>query len=59
MRKNVGLIDRIIRIIIGMAMSGFAIYFKNIIGIIALYPVATALIGWDPFYTLLNIDTDL
>lgn len=59
MRRNVGLVDRILRVFIGLIMAGLAIYFKNLFGIIAFYPILTAVFGWDPFYVMLGIDTDL
>lgn len=59
MRKNVGTFDRIIRLVSSLVMGGMAIYFQNILGILAIYPFITAIIAWDPFYKITGIDTDL
>ena len=55
--KNVGSIDRILRIIVGIAIMGAGYYFKNWWGAIGAVPVMTALMGWCPAYTLLGIKT--
>jgi hypothetical protein len=55
--KNVGSIDKILRIIAGIAIMGAGYYFKNWWGAIGIVPVMTALIGWCPAYTLLGIKT--
>ncbi len=55
--KNVGSIDKILRIIAGIAIMGAGYYFKNWWGAIGIVPVVTALLGWCPAYTLLGIKT--
>ncbi|RMG27699.1 MAG: DUF2892 domain-containing protein [Gammaproteobacteria bacterium] len=58
MQKNVGGIDRALRILIGIAL--IAIVFvgpKTPWGWIGVIPLATALIGWCPLYSLLGIKT--
>ena len=59
--KNVGNADRIIRIVVGLALffgaystGGAAAIVLAIAGVIAL---ATGLIGWCGLYTLLGINT--
>jgi len=59
MWKNVGTLDRCIRILVGLLMAGLAVYFKVIFGVIAIYPLFTGIIAWDPIYKILGIDTDL
>ncbi|MDP5336836.1 MAG: DUF2892 domain-containing protein [Paracoccaceae bacterium] len=61
MTKNVGGIDRIARIVLGLALligfafnSGGAYSWAYLLGII---PLATGLIGWCPPYSLLGINT--
>lgn len=56
--KNVGLLDRIIRIILGLALIGLA-YFEviGVWGYIGLIPLVTGLIKWCPLYALLGIKT--
>jgi sulfite exporter TauE/SafE len=63
MPVNVGTIDRVLRIIAGLALIAFALgyiapgspYAK--FGWIGIVPILTALIGFCPAYTLLGIRT--
>lgn len=55
---NVGSIDRVARIVIGVVL--IALVFvgpKTPFGWIGVIPLATALIGWCPLYTLLGVRT--
>ncbi|MBD8893560.1 YgaP family membrane protein [Roseibium litorale] len=60
--KNMGSIDRILRIIAGIALVAFALLGPaelawKWVGWIGVVPIVTALIGWCPAYTLLGIKT--
>ncbi len=58
MKKNVGNVERLIRILIGVAL--IAIVFvgpKTVWGWIGVIPLLTGLIGWCPPYALLGINT--
>ena len=58
MTKNVGSPERLIRIIVGLAL--IAIVFvgpKTVWGWIGVVPLLTGLIGWCPPYKLLGINT--
>ena len=58
MGKNVGSVDRILRVIVGAVL--IALVFvgpQTPWGWIGLIPIATALIGWCPAYRLLGIRT--
>ncbi|HNT52792.1 MAG TPA: DUF2892 domain-containing protein [Candidatus Syntrophosphaera sp.] len=57
MKKNVGINDKIIRFIIAAVIIALAIIFKSWWGLLALIPLATALIGFCPLYTLFGIST--
>lgn len=57
MNKNVGKIDKTIRIIAAVAIGALGIYFESWWGLIALVPLATALIGWCPLYCPLGAST--
>ena len=57
MTKNVGTVDKVIRIIAGLAIIGAGVYYQNWWGAIGLVPLLTALIGWCPAYSLLGIKT--
>ncbi len=58
MKTNEGGIDRMIRIVAGLALIGLAAT-GNVgpWGWIGLVPLATGAIGWCPAYTLLGINT--
>ncbi len=55
---NVGFLDRIIRIILGLLLIGLA-YFEiiGVWGYIGLIPLATGLLKWCPLYTIIGIQT--
>ena len=61
--KNVGSIDRIIRLFIGLFAIAMSIFvgFNSVISIIALIVgivvLLTSLISFCPIYTLLRVDT--
>ena len=58
MSKNVGGIDRILRIVVGLALIGLTL--TGIIGMwgwIGVVPLATAAIGWCPAYLPFGIKT--
>jgi hypothetical protein len=58
MGKNVGIIDRILRLIVGTVLIAFVFVGPQTPwGWIGLIPIATALIGWCPAYRLLGIRT--
>lgn len=56
--KNVGAADRIIRVVIGVAL--IALVFmgpRTVWGWIGVIPLATAFIGWCPIYRVLGLRT--
>ncbi|MDZ7265216.1 MAG: DUF2892 domain-containing protein [candidate division KSB1 bacterium] len=57
MKKNVGSIDRVIRVILGLAIIGLGIGFKSWLGLIGQVPMLTAIIGWCPLYRPFGIST--
>jgi len=57
MKKNVGGIDKIIRIVAGLAVIGAGVYFQSWWGGVGVILIATALMGWCPPYALLGINT--
>lgn len=55
---NVGRLDQIIRVIIGILLIALAA--ANVIGVwgyIGIIPLATGLLRWCPLYTLLGLQT--
>jgi hypothetical protein len=58
MSTNTGTIDRALRIIVGIALIALAATGTiGLWGYIGVVPVATALLGWCPAYSLLGIKT--
>jgi hypothetical protein len=60
---NVGMLDRLARIVIGIALLAFALGYIlpgtgwNWVGWIGVVPILTALLGWCPAYTLFGISS--
>ncbi len=57
MKQNVGNVDKVIRIILAIVIAALGIYYKNWWGLVALVPLATALMSFCPLYPLLKIST--
>ena len=57
-KSNVGLGDRVIRIVLGLFVLAMVFVGPQIIwGWLGLYPLITGAFGVDPLYRLLKIDT--
>ncbi|WP_266368571.1 YgaP family membrane protein [Tellurirhabdus rosea] len=57
LRKNVGLTDRLLRLMLALLIGAAGMYYQNWLGILALVPLLTALVGFCPLYTLFGINT--
>jgi hypothetical protein len=57
MTCNVGKTDRIIRMIIGVAIAAAGFYFKSWWGLLAVIPLATAALGFCGLYVPFKIST--
>lgn len=60
MKANVGSADKIIRIIIGIALLSLLIFLDGgakYIGLIGIIPILTALFSFCPLYTIFGIST--
>lgn len=57
MQRNVGALDRIVRIILGLALIGWGYYEQNLWGAVGLIPLATALLSWCPVYLPFGISS--
>jgi hypothetical protein len=63
MTINVGAIDRIVRVIVGLALIAFALGFLwsgtgwNWVGWIGIIPLATGAVGACPLYSMLGMST--
>ena len=57
MSCNVGGIDRVIRIVIGLGLVAFAVISKQWWALIGIVPLATAALGWCPLYLPFKLST--
>lgn len=58
MTKNVGGIDRILRILVGLVLIALAVTGTvGVWGYIGVVPLFTALLGWCPAYAILKVNT--
>lgn len=57
MKTNVGSVDRILRVVVGLAVLGAGYYFKSWWGLVGLVPVLTAAVGFCPLYPLIGLNT--
>ena len=57
MCANVGMIDKILRIILGAALIIWAVMGGPVWAWVGVVPLATGLIGWCPAYVLFGIKT--
>ena len=60
--QNVGSIDRIIRIVLGLALIVIGFFVLGgtagtIVGVIGFIPLLTGLLGWCPLYFLFKFST--
>ncbi|HTT07645.1 MAG TPA: DUF2892 domain-containing protein [Gammaproteobacteria bacterium] len=57
MQCNVGQTEKIIRIVIGVALIIAGVMYGNWWGTVRLIPLVTGLIGWCPAYKALGLNT--
>ncbi len=57
MTKNVGGIDRIVRILLGLALVAMGLHTQSWWGAVGLVPLLTGLVGWCPMYVPLKVST--
>lgn len=57
MKPNVGGLDRIVRIIAGLALLGAGIYFKSWWGLVGVVPILTATFRFCPGYLPFGLNT--
>ena len=57
MQRNVGSVDRTIRIVAGLGIIAAGIALGSWWGALGAVPLLTGLIGWCPPYSLLGIST--
>jgi hypothetical protein len=60
MPTNVGPFDRIVRVVVGLALLSLIFAAEGVarwFGLIGLMPLVTAAVGWCPVYTPLRVNT--
>jgi len=58
MTQNVGGIDKILRIVLGLVLIGATVMgLLPVWGYIGIVPLATGLMGWCPLYPLIGLST--
>ena len=57
MKHNVGSVDRIIRVVLGLAIIAAGVYYRSWWGALGAVPLLTATIGWCPAYLPFGIST--
>ena len=61
MTNNIGSVDRVIRIIVGIVLLSLIVLMPEApwrwVGLIGIVPLATAIIGWCPAYSLIGMNT--
>ncbi len=57
MKLNVGSADRVIRIVVGVAICATGWYYHSWWGLVGVVPIVTAAIGWCPAYLPLGLST--
>lgn len=58
MTRNIGGIDRILRVLAGVGLLAWGYVEQNWLGAIGLVPLITAAIGWCPAYAPFGIKTN-
>jgi hypothetical protein len=57
MKINVGGIDKILRIVVGLALIAWALLGGPVWAWVGVVPLATGAIGWCPAYNLFGMNT--
>lgn len=57
MKKNVGNVDMIIRIIIGIVIAVVGVVYESWWGLVAIVPIMTAFIKYCPLYSVIGLST--
>jgi len=58
MKKNMGQKDRTVRAILGVVMLVYAVVFQNLVGLIGVIPLVTAIVGYCPLYEVLDVTSN-
>lgn len=57
MKKNVGSVDRLLRIIVGAVIVVWGVSAESWWGLVGLVPLMTGMLNWCPVYLPFNLST--
>ncbi len=57
MKCNVGMLDRVVRVVIGLLIIVYGFIAQNWLGAIGAIPLLTGLFSFCPFYPILGLNT--
>lgn len=57
MQKNVGSMDKLIRVVLGVVIIGLGLYYKSFWGILGVVLIIVAAVGYCPLYSILKMNT--
>lgn len=57
MMRNVGSIDRVVRVVASVAILAAGFAFKSWWGLVGVVPLLTATLGWCPLYAPFGLST--
>ena len=57
MKQNVGGIDRILRLVVGIALIAWGVMEQNWWGAVGIIPLFTGLVSWCPLYAPFGLST--
>lgn len=57
MKNNVGVADKIVRLVLGLVLAATGLYFESWWGLLAIVPLITGLVSYCPLYTIFDLNT--
>ncbi|NJD22937.1 MAG: DUF2892 domain-containing protein [Melioribacter sp.] len=57
MKKNVGSLDKVLRLVLGLVIIALGILYQSWWGLLGIIPLFTASTGWCPVYLPFGIST--
>ncbi len=57
MKPNIGKVDRLLRVIVGIVAVTWGVTSNNWWGALGIIPLITAAIGWCPPYAIFGVET--
>ena len=57
MKKNVGSLDRVLRLVLGLVIIALGILYQSWWGLLGILPIFTAIVNWCPAYLPFGIST--